>query len=309
MESASSITVSAPGSIMLLGEHAVLHGRRALVAAVDQRLRVTASVRADRRVRVRSDLGAYDADLDHLQPHPEFRFVLSAVEASAGRLTQGLDLVIEADFPPTVGLGSSAAVTAATGQAINVLTGSGADARSLQATCLDAVRRVQGAASGADLAASCLGGVIAYRAEPREFLPCGRLPPVTVVYSGGKTPTPEVIRRVESRRRETPRAFEKIFDAMDASIDPAVRAIDQGNWAALGRILNESQARMCQLGVSSTTLDDIVARLRGAGGIFGAKISGAGLGDCVVGIGSTTELDGPYPRIAVSLSAEGVRID
>ena len=40
----NSITVSAPGKLMLFGEHAVVYNRPCLVTAVDQRMKVTAEI-------------------------------------------------------------------------------------------------------------------------------------------------------------------------------------------------------------------------------------------------------------------------
>ena len=54
-----SITTSAPGSLMLLGEHAVLEGSRALVCAINRRITVELRVRSDRVVKIVSELGDY----------------------------------------------------------------------------------------------------------------------------------------------------------------------------------------------------------------------------------------------------------
>jgi len=309
MGSESSTRVSAPGSIMMLGEHAVVYGRRALVAAVDRRIRVTAKRRTDRRVRIQSALGEYETELGRLEPVAPFTFALAALSAHPGELHQGFELSIESNFPSTVGLGSSAAVTVAVIHALDVLSGAETGSSSLHERSLDAVRRVQGAGSGADLAATVHGGVIAYRESPREWSRVNHLPPITLLYSGSKTPTPEVIRHVASRRERDLVTHDAIFDAMDASIEPAIAALNQADWRALGSILDENQERMRRLGVSNETLEDLVAQLRRDDCIFGAKISGAGLGDCVVGIGIAEGYDGPHERIPVVLSTEGVRID
>ena len=55
------LKASAPGSLMLMGEHAVLHGKKALVCAIDQRISVSLTPREDARISIVSALGEYSA--------------------------------------------------------------------------------------------------------------------------------------------------------------------------------------------------------------------------------------------------------
>jgi len=74
---------------MLLGEHAVLHGRRALVCAIDQRITVQSFQCLEKVLRIDSELGQYEAPLDNLVDHPDFRFVLDVVKQYS--LEQGIE--------------------------------------------------------------------------------------------------------------------------------------------------------------------------------------------------------------------------
>jgi len=112
---------------MLLGEHAVLHGRRALVCAIDQRITVQSFQCLEKVLRIDSELGQYEAPLDDLTDHLDFRFVLDAVKQypqdpsfakGYGGHGQGVELKIESDFSSDIGFGSSAAVTVATHAAL-----------------------------------------------------------------------------------------------------------------------------------------------------------------------------------------------
>ena len=110
----SSYTASAPGSLMLLGEHAVLHGQLALVCAVNRRIQVTLTPRKDRTIRISSALGRRSMTVDAIKPSKPLRFVMAALRRFAKTLPSGFDLRIDSDFSHQVGLGSSAAVTVAT---------------------------------------------------------------------------------------------------------------------------------------------------------------------------------------------------
>jgi mevalonate kinase len=294
---------------MLLGEHAVLHGRRALVAAVDRRITVTAAPRPDRRILIRSALGEYHGTLDRLPESPPFRFLLAIIRDAAARRPQGIELTIESDVSDQVGLGSSAAVAVAATATLRALEGPPLSRAALHEACLATIRKVQGAGSGSDVAASVFGGVVEYRWEPRSIRPLVGIPPIVLMYSGFKTPTPDVIRKVEEKRAADPTRYERIFDRMDESVGRAAACIERGDWAECGRIFNENHSHMRELGVSNRELDEIQALLVGQPEVHGAKISGSGMGDCVVALGTTHIRHSGYPLIPAAVSTRGVELE
>jgi len=291
---------------MLLGEHAVLHGRLALVAAVNQRITVCLTPRADQRVEIVSALGRHETDLHALAPHPDFRFILKAIAPEAAHLRAGFSLSVAADFPPTIGFGSSAAVTVATVGALLKLRGLSPEPEVVFARALAAVREVQGLGSGADVAASVYGGIVAYRAKPLEIQPLTERYPLTAVYSGSKLPTPEVVRIVNERGSQFPHLFEDIFDLMERCSMDAFEAIQMRDWKTLGLILNVGQGLMDAIGVNNAALSSIIYALRADPGILGAKISGSGLGDCAIGLGRPTNANFPHPFRPVDIAEQGL---
>ncbi len=72
------IHTSAPGTLMLMGEHAVLNGCHCLVAATDQRLHVYLKPRKDNIIRIQSNLGEFEIPIDKLTIKEPFTFVLSS---------------------------------------------------------------------------------------------------------------------------------------------------------------------------------------------------------------------------------------
>ena len=292
---------------MLLGEHAVLHGRRALVCAINKRMTVSLSPLVGKKVRIVSDLGIYEAPLGELADHSDFRFVLDAVKQYP--LEQGVELKIESEFSSDIGFGSSAAVTVATHAALMQLVGaSRRDVRgplgerslpleNLFRRSLATIHRVQGRGSGADVAASVFGGVVAYRAEPLEINPLKVSFPLTAVYSGSKMKTADVIRYLEERRALNADYFGRIFDRMDASVGEVINDFSQ-----LGRMLILNQKLMEEMGLCNAALAEIIAGFREQG--VPAKISGSGLGDCAIGLGAFPE--SKYRSYPLTVSTEGV---
>lgn len=300
------ITVSAPGSLMLLGEHAVLHGHRALVCAINRRIKVRLFPLEADELRVVSELGIYECPLNNLLDHASMRFVIQAVRQHVDQLPSGLELRIESEFSADIGFGSSAAVTVATHAAILAwLLGEPPRTELLFNESLQTVHAVQGRGSGADLAASVFGGIVGYRIAP-DYEPVPISIPLTAVYCGYKTPTPEVILKVEQWRAEQPEHFGRIYKEMDASAEKALNCLKRHDLPGFGAVLNRNQQLMDEMGVNTPELEEIVTALQSASDVFGAKISGSGLGDCAVGIGyaELPELD--YPVYHLEITPAGV---
>ncbi len=303
------LRASAPGKLMLMGEHAVLRGRLALVCAVDQRISVELKPRRDREVTIQSMLGRHRCDLDTLTVQEPFEFVLGVLVRYGARLPSGFELTIESQFPDTVGLGSSAAVTAATTAVVHAWLRESNDKRVVFEDSWSVIREIQGKASGADVAASVYGGIVGFRMSPLEIIELDGLYPITVVCSGTKAKTTEVITAVEDRHRRAPDRFEFLFDVMDRASQDAVEAIRNGVWAEVGLTMTIGQDVMQGLGVSNDTLDAIVGALRDDPGILGAKISGAGSGDCVVGLGTVKNPGFGYERLPIQMDSQGVIVE
>ena len=304
MADAVVIKTSAPGSLMLLGEHAVLHGKHALVGAINSRITVELFQTSENLVRINSNLGNYQAPLNDLVDHPSFRFVLQAIRQHADRISCGFDLKIESEFSADIGFGSSAAVTVATHAALLYwLNESPPKAEILFNEALKTVHAVQGRGSGADLAASVYGGIVGYTIDP-EFQPLEVSVSLTAVYCGYKTPTPDVILHVEQLKADDPETYERIHDEMDADVKRAVVALKNHDFTGFGKILNRNQELMSQMGVNTPELQEIVAALQAAPDVFGAKISGSGLGDCAIGVGfaDLSELDYPVYHLEITPS-------
>lgn len=282
---------SAPGSLMLLGEYAVLHGKKAVVAAVDKRITVSLTPRADTQIILESALGQLQTDLAHLTVTPPFQFVLAAFMAVKKHLRHGCHLTIEAEFSATVGFASSAAVTVATLMALSAWLHLSFSKRGLILLARQVVRTVQGLGSGADVAACVLGGVIAYRAQPFFIEQLPFIFPLTVIYSGAKTPTPAAIQKVTQTFAAHPQLFKQLCRAIHCCAQDGISAIKVEDWIELGKIFAFQQNLLTTLGVNTLALKNIVEKLQQQPTIFGAKISGSGFGDCVIGLGSSTPLD------------------
>ncbi|MEL6410879.1 MAG: mevalonate kinase [Pseudomonadota bacterium] len=284
----SPITASAPGSIMLMGEHSVVYGYPAIVCAIEQRVTVRVSRLEQREVFIRSEIAKdFSAPLDGFKDEGPLRFVLSAVKHFRPFLAQGVNIEINSDIDPKLGLGSSAAVTVAALHGLTRLSQVDLSPADLHATALKIIRHHQGRGSGADLAASVYGGVLAYsidQAENKAEIRDLPFPPqLSLRYAGYKTPTAEVLSKIAVDMAKEPSKFTQLYANMGRCTQTAIEAAESLDWSEFAKNMIEYQGYMTDIGVSDDTLDSII---KSAGSALASKISGSGLGDCVVAMGN-----------------------
>ena len=300
-----TIITSAPGKLMLMGEHAVLCGHHCLACAIDQRVTVTLQERTDSQVIIESALGRTETNVRALKPVAPHEFVLEAL--STVGLDTGCELRIESEFTSTLGLGSSAAVTAATVAAAVRLRSSLVTPDAVFVHGRSVIQEVQGTGSCADLAASVYGGVLVYRSEPLSIEPIADTLPLVVINSGAKDPTVRVVQQVRAEAKAEPEVYRALFEAMNTTSLKCAEAILSEDWPRVGQLWNVNHGLLEAIGVVHAPLARIVHTLREAPGILGAKVSGAGLGDCAIGLGQGSG-DFLGTRIPLQVSARGVEV-
>lgn len=303
---------SAPGSLMLLGEYAVLHGKPAIVCAVNKRINVTLTPRDDAQIEIHSALGQYTTTLENIKIERPFHFVLGVLQQYQSKMRRGCRLDITADFSDKIGFGSSAAVTVATIAALVTWLNIRVMPIDMIRQGRNVVRNIQGIGSGADVAASVYGGMVVYQAQPlaaeRHAISC----PITALYAGFKTPTVEAIKHVQANFASYPNLFRQLSNTIGQCVIDAIPHVRREDWTKVGELMNVQQGLMESLGVSSPLLRSLVDELRGQDKIVGAKISGSGMGDCVIGLG---EMNADYviqyqqagiQRLPVEMTLQGV---
>ncbi|HLB43165.1 MAG TPA: hypothetical protein VJN02_10065 [Gammaproteobacteria bacterium] len=304
------LKASAPGSLMLLGEYAVLHGKQALICAVNKRVTVTLTPRSDQQINIESPIiGSYTTSLQHLKIEKPFQFVLSALKHYQFKLRQGCHIHIDSDFSDQLGLGSSAAVTVATLAVLVAWSNMKIVPLDLIRQGCQVVHQVQGVGSGADIAASVYGGVVGYQSQPLYAEKFAVIHPITVMYAGFKTSTVEAIQYVHHRFSTHTNIFQHIYHSIGQCATDGIQAIRQAEWVKLGEIMNIQQGMLEALGVSVPVLRTLLDHLRSHTTILGAKISGSGLGDCVIALGHVLNQEQTNQHIPVEMTLQGVQCE
>lgn len=265
---AGPVTGWGSGKLILCGEHAVVHGQPALAFAVDRGTTV--------QVSPSTAPTALEAPLDDPR-------VLSLVRERFG--PTGARVAITSDLPIGRGMGSSASLATALARAAAIWHDRPADPEALWDDAMAIEATFHGTPSGVDVACSLRGGVLRFLKGPPPVFVSLPAPSwsVVVLDSGDVGDTGALVAGVTSRR---PR-IDPLLERIGALVDEAVDALDDP--VALGPLLDENHALLRQIGVSTPTLDGLVALARGAGA-RGAKLSGAGGGGVVLAL-----VDDPAP--------------
>jgi len=305
------ITISAPGKLMLMGEHAVVYGFPCIVTAVSERLAVSIEETNDEKITI---------DAPQVK---DTRFVDQAIIdgcSAFGIVHHGLHIKTQSNFSNCYGFGSSSAVTVATLEALAVTFHKQIDKKSLFELAYKTVLAIQGVGSGFDVAAATYGETLLYTkgGDTLEQLSWDLNNGVSLVvgYSGVKANTPEIVRDVASKKEAQPEKVNRIFEAIGKLVLQAKEAGDKKDWETVGKLMNFNQEYLRDLGVSTEKLESMIYAAKQAGA-YGAKLSGAGGGDCMIALTLTQKKKDIEQAIAsaggivvpVSIHTEGVRID
>lgn len=293
------IEVSAPGKLMIFGEHAVVYGHPCIVTAVDQRIYLT----AERNNSEEFVLNAPDVEVfDYKKPlsqigKGEIPKGALFIEAALMQMIKtrkinvtGLKVETNSEFKSTFGFGSSSASTVCLVKAVSELYELNFSNQEIFDLSFKTVLEIQGTGSGFDVASAVYGGTLYFvkGGEKIEELKLKNLP-LIVGYSGVKADTVELINMVARRFENRKSRLNEIYNEIEAIVEKAKKFLISENLEEAGKLMNKNQKLLIELGVSIKKLDDMIDGAKN-GGAYGAKLSGAGGGDCMICIGPSNKV-------------------
>ncbi len=276
---------SAPGKIILFGEHAVVYGRPALAAPVTQvQATVTVNAAPDGIWISAPQINLQTALSDLAPEHPLAAAVHGVFTTLGISRPPSLRISIESDIPVASGLGSGAAVSVATIRALSAFFGQPLDDETVNALAYEVEKLHHGTPSGIDNTVATYRQPIYFiKGKPLERLRVGAPFTIVIGNSGVPAPTRESVGAVRRLWESNPARWEQVFDAIGELADKARYALENGDTAALGPLMDSNHALLKALTVSSPELERLVEAARSAGA-WGAKLSGGGRGGNMIAI-------------------------
>ncbi len=319
------ITVSAPGKLMLLGEHAVVYGSPCIVTAVSQRMKATVELTDNSIFELQApDVKVADykkpmANLGQGEIPKGAKFVEIAIKnfTTSHPISGGIKVTTASEFSSEFGFGSSSASTVCVIKALSELTGANLDKKDIFDLAYKTVLDIQSKGSGFDVAAATFGGTLYYITPGKviEVLDIDSLP-LIVGYSGVKVDTVTIVNEVAKKSDKYPQVVENTYSQIEKLVEQAKVSLLNKDWVTLGELMNFNQGLLSFLGVEGRKLADMIYGARDQGA-YGAKLSGAGMGDCMIALHPVqgkpaiekgiTDAGGKI--IDVEANVEGVRVE
>jgi mevalonate kinase len=281
---------SAPGKIILFGEHFVVHGTKAILAAIDKRVTITSTFTENKTIKVDSQLGTIEVPISssHEEVKSEFRpFVYLANKIiNSEQNASGLEITIDSDIPIGVGLGSSSACCVAAAASISELFNELSSEEILKMS-IEAEKTIFPDTSGADCTVCTYGGMIEYPSVEK----IDNIFDLNLLIANSMIPhnTKNSVEKVNKFKENDEERFSQLCDLETKLIDEVITAMKNNDATTFGLKMSENQKYLEEIQISNDTLRDMISSLKEIS--LGTKITGAGDGGCIIALVKDENMD------------------
>ena len=272
---------SAPGKVILFGEHFVVYGVKAILCAIDKRITVTSEKTQSKKISIKSNIDYLE--LEPNKPLSEINSPLKPFYFLADKMLQnqniGIEINIESDIPLGVGLGSSSACCVAGAASITKLFGDVSKERILE-LAIEAEKTIFQNTSGADCTVCTYGGIMEYdKKNGFSKIESESNFHLVIANSNIEHSTDTIVKRVKQFKDENEKEFSKLCNNETKLVEEVLELLKENNITELGQKINQNQEYLEAIGVSNEKLRDMIQV--GQKSSLGAKITGAGGGGCI----------------------------
>jgi len=297
---------TAPGKVILFGEHAVVYGRPAIAVPVhDRQARVwVQSASPGSGIILQAEDLNRRYPLAAAPPDDPLALIVRLTLETLGRPpNQDLILTVRSTIPIASGLGSGAAVSAAVARALAAHFNVQLTPHQVSELVYQTEVLHHGTPSGIDNTVVAFERPVYFvKGRAPEPLSVGR--PFYLLIGDTGIPSPTRVAVADVRRCwEADRArYDALFDAIGQIADEGRQAVERGDITALGPLMDRNQELLREIGVSSPELERLILAARRAGA-QGAKLSGAGRGGNMIALVTPATAE----RVASAVRQAGAR--
>ena len=281
---------SAPGKVILFGEHFVVNGVKAILCSIDKRVTVTVEKINERKISIDSKIGKLILEpnksiLEIDSPLKPFYYL--ANKAIENKVT-GIHIQIDSEIPLGAGLGSSSACCVAGAAAIFKLFGDISKEKILK-LAIQAERTIFENTSGADCTVCTYGGIMEYD-KKNGFKKIEDEPNFQLVIANSNIEhsTQSMVSKVKQFEHKNKKEFSRLSNLESELVEDVLKLIKQNKIEEIGEKINQNQEYLEIIGISNSELTKMVKI--GQESSYGSKITGSGGGGCIFALTNESNL-------------------
>ena len=281
---------SAPGKVILFGEHFVVYGVKAILCSINKRVTVTAEKTSERKISINSKIGKLELEPD--KPISEINSPLKPFYYLANKSIEnkdsGIRIQIDSEIPLGAGLGSSSACCVAGAAAIFKLFGNISREEVLK-LAIEAERTIFENTSGADCTVCTYGGIMEYD-KNKGFKKIEHEPnfQLVIINSNIEHSTQSMVSKVKEFENKNKEEFSKLSNLESKLVEDVLKLVKENKIQEIGQKMNQNQEYLENIGISNNELTSMIKI--GQELSFGAKITGSGGGGCIFALTNESNL-------------------
>ena len=281
---------SAPGKVILFGEHFVVYGVKAILCSINKRVTVTAEKTSERKISINSKIGKLELEPD--KPISEINSPLKPFYYLANKAVEnkdtGIHIQIDSEIPLGAGLGSSSACCVAGAAAIFKLFGNISKEEVLK-LAIEAERTIFENTSGADCTVCTYGGIMEYD-KNKGFKKIEHEPnfQLVIINSNMEHSTQSMVSKVKEFENKNKEEFSKLSNLESKLVEDVLKLVKENKIQEIGQKMNQNQEYLENIGISNKELTKMIKI--GQESSFGAKITGSGGGGCIFALTNESNL-------------------
>ena len=280
-----TVTISAPGKIHLLGEHMVVYGKPALLAAIDKRLYINIKNQSARQAQDKNSKIKNKEKIIIISPEKD-SLVRKIIEVfknsySINKLPP-LEITITSQIPVGCGLGSSAALSSSLIGALMKFVKNIWNPVQINELSYEVEKFAHGHPSGADNTTVVFGGMVWFRREFDFLKLIWSLPPQNYhipkffLINSGKPleSTKEMVTQVNRLYNRNKKKIEEVFNDQEKETKRLLVSLKEGNSGDLVSSIRQGERNLEKIEIVSSFAQKIIREIEEKGGA--AKVCGAG---------------------------------
>ena len=304
---------SAPGKVILFGEHFVVYGIKAILCSIDKRITVTSQIIDGKKIKIESDIGNVEISTDSLSTPDDsmtvmkpFLYIAKKALEKSGR-NVGIEIKIDSEIPAGIGLGSSSACCVAVTASVMGLFEKLSKEEVLK-IAIEAERTIFENTSGADCSVCTFGGLMEYDMK-NGFKKINSKANFDLVIANSKQAhfTSEIVENVRKFRENNEDLFASFCDQESILIQNALVSLEKNDLESLGLLMSNNQDLLERINISTEKLALLIREAKKTS--FGAKITGAGGGGCIIALVNKSNLEKTISNLKVNSECFSAKVD